>query len=331
MTIEATANGAGPAAPATLRERLPGFVRIPHLGLVAVIVLVVAFAASRTDKFLTVTNLLNVSRQVAVVAVIAGGLTLLMTAGGMDFSMASITGVGTAVAARSIEGGVPIWQAVALTLALATALGLVNGLVVTFTNVAPFVATLATATLLDGVKLLVLGGFSISIGLRLSWLGNGSLAGIPTLVVFAAVVLLAIGLAMRHTVFGRDAFAIGGNEDVARLSGIKVSRSKLVLYSLAGLLSGLAAIMLVSRLAASSPETGGLTLQLEAVAAVVIGGTSLAGGKGTIVGTALGVILLGIVGNVLNLLQISTYYHLVATGAVLLVAAIFNSLNRSRH
>ncbi|GAA1688400.1 ribose ABC transporter permease [Glycomyces endophyticus] len=329
MTTTATA--AGPAAPAGLKERLPGFLRIPHLGLVAVIAVVVVFAASRTDKFLTVTNLLNVSRQVAVVSIIAGGLTLLMTAGGMDFSMASITGVGTAVAAQLIEGGSPVWQAVLATLGLATLLGLVNGVAVTFTNVAPFVVTLATATLLDGVKLLVLGGFSISIGLSLSWLGNGAVLGVPTLVVVAAAVLIVIGIVMRHTVFGRDAFAIGGNEDVARLSGVKVARNKLVLYAVAGLLSGLAAIMLVSRLAASSPETGGLALQLEAVAAVVIGGTSLAGGRGTVVGTALGVVLLGIVGNVLNLLQISSYYHLVATGAVLLVAAVFNSLHKSGH
>ncbi|MEV6350127.1 ABC transporter permease [Actinoplanes sp. NPDC051851] len=318
---------ARPAAPVrTARIR-----SIPHAGLLLVLVLIVVFASVRSDAFLSSNNLLNVLRQVSVVAVIAAGLTLLMVAGGMDFSMGGNVAVTTAVAAQLLAHGWSTGVTLLLSIGLAILIGLVNGAVVTFTGVAPFVATLATATLLDGVALLVINGMSVSIGMHLFTLGNGTTLGLPNLVFVAAVVLALTAFVMRYTTFGRDAFAIGGNEDVARLSGINVVRDKLLLYGLAGALAGLAGIMLLSRLAASSPGTGGLQLQLTAVAAVVIGGTSLAGGRGTVGGTILGVLLLGVVANVLNLLQISSYYQQISVGAVLLIAAIANLLQRRRH
>lgn len=300
----------------------------PHGGLILVLLLVVLFTAVQADSFTTSQNLLNVLRQVSVTAVIAGGLTLLMTAGGMDFSMGSNAAVTVAVAAQMVSHGWSTATTVVLTLLLATLIGLVNGLVVTFTRVAPFVATLAMAMLLDGVALLVLNGMSISIGEHMSALGNSSILGIPYLLVVAVLVLGLTGLAMRFTTFGRDAFAMGGNEHVARLSGINVSGRKLALYALAGGLGGLAGLMLLSRLGAAAPNTGGLQLQLTAVAAVVIGGTSLAGGRGTVVGTVFGVLLLGVVANALNLLQVNSYYQYVVTGGVLLVAAIVNEFQR---
>ncbi|MFE6891619.1 ABC transporter permease [Streptomyces sp. NPDC057694] len=308
--------------------RSGALLRIPHAGLVAVLVVVIVFTALRADSFTTSQNLLNVLRQISVNAVIAGGLTLLMTAGGMDFSMGSNAAVTTAVAAQMLSGGQSTAVTVVVALLLAAVVGLVNGLVVTFTNVAPFVATLATAMLLDGVALLVLNGMSVTIGDKMQALGNSTVAGVPWLLVVAVLVLLAIGLVMRFTTFGRDAFAMGGNEHVARLSGINVPARKLALYALAGALAGLAGLMLLSRLGASAPNTAGLQTQLTAVAAVVIGGTSLAGGRGTVVGTALGVVLLGVVANALNLLQVNSNYQLVVTGAVLLVAAVINGFQR---
>ena len=329
MSIDKTL--AAPAAPAharPARSRRSVLRGLPHAGLVLVLLAIVGYASVRTDAFLTPYNLLNVLRQVSVLSVIAAGLTLLMTAGGMDFSMGGNVAVSTAVAAQLLAHGEPTWLALAAALALAVVIGLVNGVVVTFTRVAPFVATLATATVLDGVALLIINGLSISIGTHLFALGNGTTFGLPNLLIVALAVLAATGFVMRYTTFGRDAFAIGGNEDVARLSGINVVRDKLLLYGLAGALGGLAGIMLLSRLGASSPGTGGLTLQLTAVAAVVIGGTSLAGGRGTVFGTMLGVLLLGVVANVLNLLQISSYYQQISVGAVLLIAAVANLLHR---
>ncbi|MGW0822897.1 ABC transporter permease [Streptomyces sp. NPDC002845] len=314
------------------RSGLPASLRrIPHLGLLSVLVLVAVIAGTQSDAFLTSDNLINVLRQVSIVAVLGAALTLVMTAGGMDFSMGSNVAVVTAFAAQLIHGGTPVTVTILASTVLSTAIGLVNGLIVTYTNVAPFVVTLATATILDGVALVVLDGTTVSIGDSLSGLGTGYTLGLPNLTLVALVVLVLTGLVMKYTTFGRDVFAIGGNEHVARLSGIAVNRNKLVLYAAAGTLSGLAGVMLLSRLAASSPGTGGLLLQLNAVAAVVIGGTALAGGHGTIVGTAFGVLLLGVVANSLNLLQISSFYQPVSVGTVLVIAAVANQIQKSRH
>ncbi|MEU1180285.1 ABC transporter permease [Streptomyces sp. NPDC005820] len=325
---DAPAPVAGPPpsrlSPRRLRE-------VPHAGLIAVLVLVVVFTAVRSETFATDRNLVNILGQISVNAVLAAGLTLLMTAGGMDFSMGSNVAVTAAVSAKLLADGQPTVYAVLVALLLGTAIGLVNGLVVTFTPVAPFVVTLASATLLDGVALLVHDGSTLSIGTRMSALGNDKVLGVPCLLVVAVLVLAATGLVMRFTVFGRDAFAIGGNEHVARLSGIDVTARKLTLYGLTGTLSGLAGLMILSRLGSSSPGgTAGLPLQLAVVAAVVIGGTSLAGGHGTVVGTALGLVLLGVVANALNLLDFSSNYQPVSVGAVLLVAAVANEMHKAR-
>ncbi|MFF3419042.1 ABC transporter permease [Streptomyces sp. NPDC002698] len=333
MSVKTLPDAPGTADPHGRRRpgnRLGALRRAPHTGLTAVLVVVVVATVLRTDAFATDTNVINILRQVSVTAVIAAGLTLLMTAGGMDFSMGSNVSVTTALGAQLLSHGHSTVFTVAATIVLATVIGLVNGLVVTFTNVAPFVVTLATATLLDGVALLVLDSVSVSIGTRMFPLGNDKILGIPYLLVLAVLVLVATALVMRFTVFGRDAYAIGGNEHVARLSGIDVTARKLTLYALTGALSGLAGLMLLSRLGSSSPGTGGLSLQLTAVAAVVIGGTSLAGGHGTVTGTALGVVLLGVVANALNLLQVSSNYQPVSVGGVLLVAAVANEFHKSR-
>uniref|UniRef100_A0AAU3HQT3 ABC transporter permease n=1 Tax=Streptomyces sp. NBC_01393 TaxID=2903851 RepID=A0AAU3HQT3_9ACTN len=333
MSVKTLPDAPGVADPHGRRrpgDRLGALRRAPHTGLTAVLVVVVVATVLRTDAFATDTNVINILRQVSVTAVIAAGLTLLMTAGGMDFSMGSNVSVTTALGAQLLSHGHSTVFTVAATIVLATVIGLVNGLVVTFTNVAPFVVTLATATLLDGVALLVLDSVSVSIGTRMFALGNDKILGIPYLLVLAVLVLVATALVMRFTVFGRDAYAIGGNEHVARLSGINVTARKLTLYALTGALSGLAGLMLLSRLGSSSPGTGGLSLQLTAVAAVVIGGTSLAGGHGTVTGTALGVVLLGVVANALNLLQVSSNYQPVSVGGVLLVAAVANEFHKSR-
>ena len=296
-----------------------------HLGLVLVLLVLVVVTSLGSDAFLTSNNILNVLSQVSVMAVIAAGLTGLMISGGIDFSMASNAVVTMAVVATLISGGTSAPVAIAVGIACATLIGLVNGLVVTYTGVIPFVATLASATLLDGLALLIIDGKSVSAGSELMTFGTGRILGVPYLLITATAVLVALGLSMRYTTFGRNIFAIGGNETVARLSGIPVRTNKLALYTGAGFLAGVAGVMLLSRLGAASPGVNGLTIELQAVAAVVIGGTSLAGGRGTMIGTALGVILIGTVANSLNLMGVSSYFQTMAVGAVLLIAAIANS------
>lgn len=298
-----------------------------HLGLLTVLLVTALVTALNSPVFLTGPNLLNISQQVAVTAVLAVGLTMLMTAGGIDFSLGSIAAVTSGVVAQLIASGVNEWAAVGAALGVGAAIGLANGAVVTFFRVAPFVATLATSTVLGGASLLIIDGQSVSIGDHLVELGFGEVLGaVPALVVLAVLICVAAGLVMRWTAFGRNAFAIGGNENAARLAGIPVARTNLLLYTFAGLLAGLGGAMLVARLGAASPGTGGLHLELTVVAAVVIGGTALHGGSGTLVGTVLGVLLLGIVANALNLLQVNAHFQDVAVGGVLLIAAITNHL-----
>ncbi len=299
-----------------------------HLGLVIILIVVAVIATIGSDAFLNPNNLLNVLRQVSVLAVIAAGLTMLMISGGIDFSIGSNAVVTMAIVAQLINGGLPLPLAILIGMVCATIIGLVNGLVVTFTSVAPFVATLATATILDGLALLIIDGASVSAGSELMSFGNGQIFGLPLLFLAATLVCVVLGLSLKYTAFGRNVFAIGGNETVARLSGIPAARNKLLLYSLGGLLAGIAGVMLFSRLGAASPGVSGLTLELQAVAAVVIGGTALQGGKGTMVGTALGVILIGIVANSLNLLGVSAYFQIMAVSVVLLLAAVANSGRR---
>ncbi|GGD70616.1 ABC transporter permease [Microbacterium murale] len=301
-----------------------------HGGLLIVLLVVIVITAIGSEVFLTAPNLINVLRQVSVMGVIAAGLTVLMISGGIDFSMGSNAVVTMALVAQLVTNGTPTMIAVLVGIIAATVVGLINGLVVTFTRVAPFVATLAAATLLDGLALFILNGMSVSAGPDLSTFGVAELGGIPYLLIAAIVICVALGLTLKYTSFGRDAFAIGGNEDAARLSGIPVAARKITLYALMGLLAGITGVMLLGRLGAASPGTAGLTLELQAVAAVVIGGTSLAGGRGTMIGTALGVILLGVLSNALNLLSISAYIQMMVVGGVLLLAAIANSWRSRR-
>lgn len=296
-----------------------------HLGLVIVLLIIVIVTALSSDAFLTVNNLINVLRQVSVLAVIGAGLTLLMIAGGMDFSMGSNAVVTMAITASLLSSGMSVGSAALIGIVCAALIGLVNGLVVTFTNVTPFVATLAMATLLDGLALLVIDGQSVSAGADLIVLGVSGIAGIPYILIIALIICIGVGLTLKLTTFGRNVFAIGGNESAARLSGIPVRSNKLALYSGAGLLAGIAGVMLLARLGAASPGTTGLSIELEAVAAVVIGGTAISGGRGTMIGTGLGVILIGTLGNSMNLLGVSAYFQVMAVGAVLLIAAIANS------
>jgi len=311
------------------RLHIPDFAS-QHVGLLSVVLVIGVFLAISTDAFATGPNIINILRQVSVMAVLAAGLTMLLGAGGLDFSLGSQVAVVVAVAAQLISAEVPVGIAIVIVLILGLLMGLINGLIITIFGVAPFVVTLASATLLDGAALVIMNGQSVSIGSALSELGTGTFLGIPYLLIIAIVACVFVGVVLKWTRFGRDTLAIGGNSMAARLTGIPVRSRTLSLYAMNGLFAAIAGVMLLSRLGASSPGTGGLHLELSVVAAVVIGGTALHGGSATVFGTALGVILLGMVANGLNLLQISSFYQPVSVGLVLMVAAIVNELRHRR-
>lgn len=296
--------------------------------LVGLIVLMAAVAVM-SPSFLTVDNLLNILRQTSINAVIAVGMTFVILSAGIDLSVGSVLAFCGAVCAWLVAGDVSVWLAIPLSLLLGAGLGAVNGIVVGVGGVQPFVATLVAMTMLRGATLVFTDGRPITTGSGAAadafWsVGGGYVLGIPVPVVVAAVVFAAGGLVLTRTRFGRYTYAVGGNEVVARLSGIRVNVEKTAIYAVSGLLASLAGIILTARLESAQP-TAGAGYELDAIAAVVVGGTSLSGGKGTLFGTLVGALIIGVLNNALNLMDVSSYYQMIAKGAVILLAVLADS------
>ncbi|PWC77033.1 ribose ABC transporter permease [Azospirillum sp. TSH64] len=300
--------------------------------LVGLIVLMAAVAVM-SPSFMTVDNLLNILRQTSINAVIAVGMTYVILSGGIDLSVGSVLAFCGAVCAWLVAGDLSIWLAIPLSLLLGAGLGAVNGIVIGTGGVQPFVATLVAMTMLRGATLVFTDGRPITTGTGAAadafWsVGGGYLLGIPVPVVMAAAVFAVCGLILTRTRFGRYTYAVGGNEVVARLSGIRVNLEKTTIYALSGLLAALAGVILTARLESAQP-TAGAGYELDAIAAVVVGGTSLSGGKGTLFGTLVGALIIGVLNNALNLMDVSSYYQMIAKGAVILLAVLADSRKSS--
>jgi len=298
--------------------------RVRRLGPGLAVILMGLALSLLSDQFLTVSNLLNLLRQVSINAVIACGMTLVILTGGIDLSVGSVLALTGAVLAGLAKSGLPWPVALLASLALGAALGLFNGIVITRGRVAPFVATLATMAIARGLTLVYTGGRPIS-GLpeALRWMGTGYVWRIPAPVIIMFVVFLLVYLMLNHTPVGRYIYAVGSNEEAARFAGIPVARVTLFTYVLTGLASALAGAILTGRLNSAQPTAGG-GFELDAIAAVVVGGTSLAGGQGSVLGTAVGALIIGILDNGLNLLGVSSFYQQVAQGAVILLAVLMD-------
>ena len=293
--------------------------------LVGLIVLIVAVSIASPD-FLDVGNLLNVLRQTSINAVIAMGMTFVILTAGIDLSVGAVLALCGAFAASLIASGTGLLIAMLIVLLAGLALGAVSGLIITYGAVQPFIATLVSMTVLRGAVLVFSNGTPIdaSSGAASNAFGNvgaGYLFGVPIPVIAAAIVFAACWVALTQTRFGRYVYAIGGNENVTRLSGVNVTLVKIVVYAVSGLLAALAGIILTARLQSAQP-TAGVGYELDAIAAVVVGGTSLAGGIGSMTGTLIGALIIGILNNALNLMDVSAYYQMIAKGAVILLAVL---------
>jgi ribose transport system permease protein len=295
----------------------------PLLGL-ALIVIVLSIIS---DDFLTVSNIFNVLRQISINALIAFGMTFVILTGGIDLSVGSILALSSAITAGMMAGGMDTTPAVLIGLLAGLAMGAVNGLIIAKGKVAPFIATLATMTVFRGLTLVYTEGKPIT-GLNpdFALLGKGFFLEIPMPVVWMLISFAVLYFILRHTTFGRHVYALGSNEEATRLSGISTTRVKVWVYTISGLLAALSGIILASRLNSAQP-TAGTAYELDAIAAVVLGGTSLAGGRGWIVGTLIGAMIIGVLDNGLNLLNVSSFYQSVVKGAVILVAVL---LDRSK-
>ncbi|AIV64573.1 branched-chain amino acid transport system / permease component family protein [Burkholderia pseudomallei K42] len=288
----------------------------PLVGLVAVCVAMV-FAS---DSFLSAANLENVLRQVSINAIIGVGMTCVILTGGIDLSVGSVMALSGTLAAGLLVAGANGAAALAAGIGVGVALGAANGLFVAFAGMPPIIVTLATMGIARGLALIYTGGYPID-GLPdwVRFFGSGKVLGVQMPVLTMLAVYALAWLMLERMPFGRYVYAIGGNEHATRLSGVRVSRVKLAVYTFAGLTSALAALVLTGRLMSGQPNAGG-GFELDAIAAVVMGGTSIAGGRGSIVGTLVGALLLGVLNNGLNMIGVTPYVQNVIKGAIILLA-----------
>jgi len=305
--------------------------------LIALAALCIVFSLL-SDKFLTLENGWNVMRQISVNICIAVGMTLVVLTAGIDLSVGSVLALSGAVTAGLLKNGIAITSGdlfIGFTLLggilagiiVGAVLGYFNGFTITKFKVPPFVATLAMLTIARGLTMLWTKGFPISVlGDHFGYIGTGWLLGIPVAVWISALVVFAAVVITRKTPLGRYIYAIGGNENAARLSGININRVKIIVYSLAGALAAIGGLIVTSRLDSAQPNAG-ISYELDAIAAVVIGGTSLSGGKGSIWGTVVGAIIIGVLNNGLVLLNVSPFWQQVVKGAVILIAVVIDKAN----
>ncbi|MED1795797.1 MULTISPECIES: ABC transporter permease [Brevibacillus] len=295
----------------------------PLLGL-ALIVIVLSIINS---DFLTVSNIFNVLRQISINALIAFGMTFVILTGGIDLSVGSMLALASAITAGLMASGMDTWLAVLIGLLAGVVMGAINGIIITKGKVAPFIGTLATMTVFRGLTLVYTEGRPIT-GLNedFALLGKGFFLEIPMPVIWMLISFAILYFLLRHTTFGRHVYALGSNEEATKLSGINTGKVKVLVYSISGLFAALSGIILTSRLNSAQP-TAGTSYELDAIAAVVLGGTSLSGGRGWIVGTLIGAMIIGVLDNGLNLLNVSSFYQSVVKGAVILIAVL---LDRSK-
>lgn len=295
---------------------------IPFIGLILLIIVI----SIMNSAFLDLSNLLNLLRQVSINGLIAFGMTFVILTGGIDLSVGSILALSSAFTAILITSGLDPIVALIVGVLGGFLLGVFNGVLVTFGSMAPFIATLATMTIFRGLTLVVTDGNPIT-NLGDSYMfqlfGKGYFFGIPVPAVTMIIVFIILAIILQKTTFGRHTYAIGGNEVASKISGIKVNRVKILIYGISGLMSALAGAILTSRLNSAQP-TAGTSYELDAIAAVVLGGTSLTGGKGRIVGTFIGVLIIGVLNNGLNLLGVSSFYQQVVKGIVILIAVLID-------
>ncbi|WP_113930609.1 ribose ABC transporter permease [Bacillus sp. P14.5] len=294
----------------------------PLLGLVVIVIILSILSPS----FFELNNILNILRQVSINALIAFGMTYIILTGGIDLSVGSMLALGSAITAGAMASGMDPILAMLLGLLAGAAMGAFNGLIITKGRVAPFIATLATMTIFRGLTLVYTNGRPIT-GLSDSFsfqmIGKGYLFGIPFPVITMFFSFAVLWFILKRTTFGRGVYSVGGNEEASRLAGLGVDKIKMGVYTLTGMLSVLAGIILTSRLNSAQP-TAGTAYELDAIAAVVLGGTSLTGGRGWIFGTLVGALIIGVLNNGLNLMNVSSFYQQVVKGGVILLAVLLD-------
>ena len=298
------------------------------LGTLFGLILIFVVFSWLTPVFLTAPNLLNILQQSSINACIALGMTLVIVTGGIDLSVGPIAALAAVISASLMVSGVPIPVAILAALGVGALCGLFNGVLVAYAGLQPFIVTLGGLSLYRALSLIYTGGNPVfGIPPEFRALTNGDIMGVPTPVVIVAILALLCWIVLNKTPLGEYLMAVGGNQEAARIAGVPVARTKISAFVISGVLASIAALILVGRLGAAEPTLGNLW-ELDAIAAAAIGGASLMGGKGSIVGTILGAIILGSLRNGLTLMNVQAFYQLLATGIIIIAAMLIDSATR---
>lgn len=309
------------------RHRISTFLRA--YGVLIIIVLLMAFMTAVSDAFLTPRNLLNILNQSTPLALIAAALTLVIIGGGFDLSTGAIFGV-AAVSAASLAVNVDPNLGLVVGPLIGIVLGVVNGLIITGFRVHSFLATLATSLVFRGMAVLISGGFLIPVRMaEFSWIGRGRVGMVNIAVIILGVFVVAMMALLNRTTFGRYVYAIGGNEEAAVLSGVRINAVKIGTFALTGFAAGLAAVIATSRISMGQPQAGA-GMELEAIAAVILGGTSIYGGQGAVWRSIAGVLLLSLIGNAFNILNVNPFFKDLTTGLIIVVAVALSAIGKGR-
>lgn len=286
------------------------------------VLLIVSFIISMfSPYFFTINNIMGVSRTISVTAIMAIGMTMVIITGGIDLSVGSIMGLSSLMTAIMFQHGYPTLLAVGVGILVGIIVGLINGLLITKVNLPPFIATLGTLSIGRGLIYIITKGFPITPNIPESYsaIGQGYLGFVPIPVIAMLILMITFSVIMSRTRFGRHIYAIGGNETASMLSGVKTSYIKTMVYVMSGTISAIAGVILFARLSSAEPASG-FGAELEVIAAAAIGGASLSGGYGSIIGAIIGATLIGVISNGIVLLNINTYAQQAITGIVILIA-----------
>ncbi|HEU6270270.1 ribose ABC transporter permease [Streptococcus pseudopneumoniae] len=298
-----------------------------ELTTVIALIILMAVITIINSNFLTANNLLNLLLQVTSNALIAFGMTFVILTGGIDLSVGSILALSSALTAGLLGSGMPVALAILISLILGCILGMMNGLLISYGKLAPFIVTLATMTIFRGATLVYTNGNPITKGLSdtflFQFLGQGYIVGIPFPVIIMFIVFIVLYVLLHKTAFGKSVYAIGGNEKAAYISGVKLNKVKIIIYSISGMMASISGLIITSRLSSAQP-TAGASYEMDAIAAVVLGGTSLSGGKGRILGTLIGALIIGVLNNGLNIIGVSAFWQQVVKGVVILIAVLID-------
>lgn len=314
--------------PVTKRAQIKGLYTL--LGLLVFIALMVIVMAIVSPVFLTTGNLINIIRQVSLNGILAVGLTFVILTGGIDLSVGSLVAVTGVVVGSMLVNGYSALEAVVAGISISVLFGVFNGVMIAYCGLPPFIATLAGQTIGRGFALVFSDGKPYALADKdFLFIGKGSALGIPIPIWILFIVCAVAAIVLNKTTYGRHVYAFGGNRNATKLSGVKIKFVEMIVYVISALMAGIVGVILAARISSGQP-TAGTGYELDAIAAVAIGGTSMSGGIGTLSGTILGFIIIGVLSNSLTLLNVSSFYQQIVKGAIILIAVLMDMRSKRK-